>query len=124
MKNQIKERRNAVDIWIYVVRALATIGWVLFIFALIISSYAAPEINYGVLRYHNIEIRKFWLTPLTGYLYIILWLSALSTFICLVIDRYRSRRKSDGSYFNTLLLLIITVVWVSFIFVQISEVKV
>tara|TARA_R110000868_G_scaffold276587_5_gene536275 strand:- start:936 stop:1271 length:336 start_codon:yes stop_codon:yes gene_type:complete len=90
-------------------------------FALIVSYYAAPDSDYGLLRYHNIEIRKFWLTPLTGYLYIVLWLSALCSYFCLILDKYRSRRKSDGKHFNILLLLTITIAWVSFILVQISE---
>lgn len=124
MKILKKERRNAADIWTYVVRTLAIIGWGLFVFALIVSYYAAPEGDYGILRYHNIEIRKFWLTPLTGYLYIVLWLSALSSYFCLILDKYRSRRKSDGTHFNIILLLVITIAWVSFILVQISEANV
>lgn len=118
-----KERRNAADIWTYVVRTLAIIGWGLFAFALVMSYFAAPETDYGYLRYRDIEIRKFWLTPLTGYLYIVLWLSALSSYFCLILDKYRSRRKSDGGHFNILLLLVITIAWVSFILVQISEVN-
>jgi hypothetical protein len=119
-----KERRNAADRWTYIVRALTVIGWGLFVFALIMSYYAAPDTDYGLLRYHNIEIRKFWLTPLTGYLYIILWLSALSSYFCLILDNYRSRRKSDGKSFNMFLLLIITIAWVSFILVKIAEMDV
>jgi hypothetical protein len=119
-----KERRNAADIWTYIVRTLAIIGWGLFAFALIMSYFAAPDVDYGYLRFRDIEIRKFWLTPLTGYLYIVLWLSALSSYFCLILDNYRSRRKSDGTHFNILLLLVITIAWVSFILVQISEAKV
>lgn len=119
-----KERRNAADIWTYIVRTLAIIGWALFAFALIMSYFAAPDVDYGYLRFRDIEIRKFWLTPLTGYLYIVLWLSALSSYFCLILDNYRSRRKSDGTHFNILLLLVITIAWVSFILVQISEAKV
>lgn len=118
-----KERRNRVDIWTYVVRTLAITGWSLFACALIVSYYAAPEVDYGYLRYRNIEIRKFWLTPLTGYLYVILWLSALCSYFCLIFDRYRSRRKNDGKHFNILLLLIITIAWVSYILLQISQMK-
>ncbi len=123
MKIPRDERRSATDIWTYILRFLAIAGWGLFVFAIIVSYYAAPESDYGILRYHNIEIRKFWLTPLTGYLYIVLWLSALSSYFCLIINKYRSRRKSDGKHFNILLLLVVTIAWVSFILVQISEVK-
>ncbi|ARD46094.1 hypothetical protein [Colwellia sp. PAMC 21821] len=124
MKNTRKERRNTADLWTYLLRVLAIVGWGLFVVALIVSYYAAPEADYGILRYHNIEIRKFWLTPLTGYLYIVLWLSALSSYFCLILDKYRSRRKSDSKHFNILLLLVITIAWVSFILVQISEAKI
>ena len=124
MKNTRKERRRAADLWTYLLRILAILGWGLFVFALIVSYYAAPESDYGLLRYHDIEIRKFWLTPLTGYLYIVLWLSALSSYFCLILDKYRSRRKSDSKHFNILLLLAITIAWVSFILVQISESKI
>ena len=120
MKILKKERRSAVDIWTYIVRVLTIIGWGLFVFALIVSYYAAPDSDYGLLRYHNIEIRKFWLTPLTGYLYIVLWLSALCSYFCLILDKYRSRRESDGKHFNILLLLVITIAWISCILVQIS----
>lgn len=116
-----RERRSRVDIWTYLLRILTVLGWSLFIFALIVSYYAAPEHNYGIIRYHNIEIRKFWLTPLTGYLYIVLWLSALSSYFCLIIDKYRSRRKGDSKQFNIILLLIITIAWVSFILMQITK---
>ncbi|MBA6390907.1 hypothetical protein H4J38_08985 [Colwellia sp. BRX10-3] len=124
MKNTRKERRDTADLWTYLLRIFAIVGWGLFVFALIVSYYAAPDSDYGILRYHNIEIRKFWLTPLTGYLYIVLWLSALSSYFCLILDKYRSRRKSDSKHFNILLLLVITIAWVSFILVQISETKI
>ncbi len=124
MKMSRNERRNAADVWTYILRVLAVVGWILFIFALYVSYYAAPESDYGLLRYHDIEIRKFWLAPLTGYLYIILWLSALSSYFCLILDKYRSRRKSDNMHFNHLLLLVVTIAWVSFILVQISETKI
>lgn len=124
MKNKREERRNTADLWTYLLRILAIVGWGLFVFALIVSYYAAPDSDYGILRYHDIEIRKFWLTPLTGYLYIVLWLSALSSYFCLILDKYRSRRKSDSKHFNILLLLVITIAWVSFILIQIAESKI
>ena len=47
-------------------KILVIISWLLFLVALIMSYYAAPDKDYGVLRYYDIEIRQFWLTPLTG----------------------------------------------------------
>jgi hypothetical protein len=68
---RIKGRRKFIDFWFYLARILMLLSWMMFVFALVMSFYAAPEKNYGVLRYYELEIRQFWLTPLTGYLYLI-----------------------------------------------------
>ncbi|MBA6232899.1 MULTISPECIES: hypothetical protein [unclassified Colwellia] len=117
-----KNRRKSADIGVVLTRVLALSGWGLFIFAIVMSYFAAPEQDYGLLRYRDIEIRQFWLTPLTGYLYIVLWISALCSYFCLVLDHYRSRRKQDSKHFNLVLLLTITVAWVVYILVKLNEV--
>ena len=109
------ERRQSEDFWLKTIRISTLIAWGLFTIALIISYYAAPENDYGVLRYHNISIRKFWLTPLTGYLYIMLWLSALFSYISIFVHKYRSRRKTDNKQFNVFLLFIVSIAWVAYI---------
>jgi hypothetical protein len=121
MQEQRTERRRSIDFWVVLARILALGGWALFIFALIMSYYAAPEKEYGLVRFHDIEIRQFWLTPLTGYLYIVLWFSALSSYFCLVLDKYRGRRKSDSKHFNSIMLLTITVAWVVYILIKLTE---
>lgn len=115
-----KDRRKSKDIWTYGARILAILGWTFFIIAMVVSYYAAPEKNYGLLRYHNIEVRQAWVTPLTDYLYIVLWLSALSSYFCLLLDKYRSRRKNDSKHFNALLLLCVSVAWAAYIYMQLS----
>jgi hypothetical protein len=117
-----KNRRRSTDIGVVLTRVLALSGWALFIFAIVMSYFAAPEQDYGLLRYRDIEIRQFWLTPLTGYLYLVLWVSALCSYFCLVLDHYRSRRKQDSKHFNLVLLLTITVAWVVYILVKLNEV--
>jgi len=116
-----KNRRSVQDLWVVLIRILAICGWALFIFAIVMSYFAAPEQDYGYLRFKEIEIRKFWLTPLTGYLYIILWISALCSYFCLVLDHFRSRRKQDSKHFNLILLLTITIAWVMYILVKLNE---
>lgn len=123
MNNIKKERRSAADVWVYLVRILAITSWALFIIAVIVSYYAAPEHDFGFLRYHDIKIRKFWLTPLTGYLYLVLLFSALSSYFCLILDKYRNRRQNDSKHFNILLLMMITIAWVLFILSQIFASK-
>jgi hypothetical protein len=119
----IKNRRSSTDIGVVLTRIFALSGWALFIFAVVMSYYAAPEQDYGLLRFRGIEIRQFWLTPLTGYLYIVLWVSALCSYFCLVLDHYRSRRKRDSKHFNLVLLLTVTVAWVVYILVKLNELQ-
>jgi len=112
---KIKERRKSNDFWYYLARALAILSWLMFIFALGMSFYAAPEKSYGVVRYHDIEIRQFWLTPLTGYLYLVIWSSAAGSYTSMLVERYRSRRKNDNTHYNLYFLLIINLIWLSVI---------
>lgn len=113
------ERRKAADKWFYVTRGLAISAWLLFLFALIMSYYAAPETNYGALRYKGIEIRQFWLTPLTGYLYIVLWFSALHSYLYLLVERFRTKRSNDKKLFSPMLLLAITLTWLVYLLLHI-----
>jgi len=112
------ERRKSEDLWLKLIRIFTIFAWVVFTVALVVSYYAAPETNYGVLRYHNISIRKFWLTPLTGYLYILLWLSAFFSYVSLIVHKFRSRRKSDNKQFNVILLFSISIAWVVYIVIN------
>jgi len=119
MKEAFEERRKSSDIWIKATRILAILGWLVFIIALFVSYYAAPDKDFGVLRYHQITIRKFWLTPLTGYLYILLWLSAFFSYLCIIINKYRTRRATDDKQFNFMLLFLVSIAWVIYIVFQI-----
>ncbi len=110
-----EERRKSVDFWIYLARTLTIVSWLAFLVALNISYFVAPETDFGVLRYHQIEVRKFWLTPLTGYLYIIIWSSAAGSYTAILIDKYRSRRGYDNPYYNLYFLLIVNLIWLSVI---------
>jgi uncharacterized membrane protein len=112
------DRRKSTDFWTYLLSSLTLISWLLFLFALVMSYYAAPDKDYGVLRYYDVEIRQFWLTPLTGYLYIMLWLSALGSYLALMTDKYRSRRRGDNPHFNLWFLLSINLIWLVFILLK------
>ena len=112
------DRRKSPDLWRYTQIALALISWLLFLIALILSYYAAPDHDYGVLRYYGVEIRQFWLTPLTGYLYILLWLSALGSYLALMTDKYRRRRRSDNTNYSLIFLLTVNLTWLVYILVK------
>lgn len=112
---KIKEQRESPDFWFYLAKVLAALCWVLFILALGMSFYAAPEKSYGVLRYRDIEIRQFWLTPLTSYLYLVIWASAASSYASMLVEKYRGRRHNDHTHYNLYFLLIINIIWLSII---------
>ncbi|PKH88175.1 hypothetical protein [Colwellia sp. Bg11-28] len=114
------DRRTATDFWSYAQITLVILSWLLFIVALVMSYYAAPDKDFGVLRYYDIEIRQFWLTPLTGYLYILLWLSALGSYLALMTDKYRSRRRSDAPLGNLIFLLAVNLTWLVYILVKVQ----
>ena len=116
MKEAQFNRRKAPDIWIYISRVLAVVSWCLFIIALVVSFYAAPDDDFGLLRYHGISIRDTWLMPLTNYLLFLLFSSALTSYLCLFLDKFRARRKTDSKHFNLILLLIILIAWTVYIF--------
>jgi hypothetical protein len=109
------ERRKSIDFWFYFARILTICSWLAFIAAIFISYFVAPEKDYGVLRYHQIEVRQFWLTPLTGYLYLLIWSSAAGIYTATLIDKYRSRRKDDNTHYNAYFLLGFNLIWLSVI---------
>lgn len=119
-KNYIN-RRKAPDKWIYLLRIVAVLSWLLFIIAMIVSYYAAPEEDYGLLRYKGIEIRDYWIKPLTNYLYIALWSSALFSIFSLLISSFRSRRAQDSKMFNLVLLVITATAWITYIYTQVEH---
>jgi uncharacterized membrane protein len=115
---QTTKRRKTTDVWSNIQSSLAVTSWLIFLIALVMSYYAAPDKDYGLLRYYNVEIRQFWLTPLTGYLYILLWLSALGSYLALITDKYRSRRRNDNPNYHLILLLAINLFWLVYILVK------
>ena len=117
----MKNRRQAPDKWIHILRFLVILSWAFFIVSLIVSFYAAPEEDYGLLRYKDIEIRDYWLKPLTGYLYITLWSCALISLVCLIITSFRSRRAQDSKMFNLMLLIITVTSWITYVYTQVNS---
>ena len=122
-EKRIKDRRKSVDFWFYLARVMTFASWFLFLFAIVMSFYAAPEKSYGVARYYDLEIRRFWLTPLTGYLYLVIWGSAAGSYAAQLINKYRNRRNSDNPYYHLYILLIMNLIWLSVIVEHVLSVK-
>lgn len=114
-KWQGNERRKGQGFWVVAFQWFSLIGWLLFTAALVISFYAAPEEEYGITRYKGIYIRDYWVSPLTDYLYWLLWATAAFSILTIVLSRVKSRRKTDNKYYNMVLLLIICLAWIFYI---------
>ncbi|QOL24843.1 hypothetical protein LP316_11040 [Thalassotalea sp. LPB0316] len=117
---QGEERRKHTDFWVKTARSLTIIAWLLFIVALIVSHFAAPETDFGIVRYHDLEVRKFWIKPLTNYLYVILWCAALISYVSMIVNRFRARRATDNRSFYVKLLLVIIVAWVIYLLLNVN----
>ncbi|MBL4909827.1 MAG: hypothetical protein JKX78_07380 [Alteromonadaceae bacterium] len=114
------DRRLKNDFWLLTSRILAVGGWLFFIVALVVSFYAAPEVEYGFVRFHGVEIRKVWQPQLTNYLYAILWFNAISSIIAIAINHFRTRRATDvNNNYNLALLLSISIAWGVYIYFDI-----
>lgn len=85
------------------------ISWSLLIVALIVFHYGRPELEYGVLNYFGIEVRRTWLPEY--FLWYIGLLSSCSviSLYSLYINRTRVAHKPHRLRFNTVLLLLVCI---------------
>ena len=77
------ERRKSADKWIYLLRTLAVCSWLLFFVALLIAYNTVPETNAGLHYYLEHQANHAWLLALNNYLYEILEIEELSSFLVL-----------------------------------------
>ena len=102
------ERREGPDLLVRAFKYLAIIAWLLFFAALVVSHYARPEMDSGLVRYLGLDIRDYWRPRLTFWLVYLLWGSALVSVASIVLNRMRLKRRSDHLHFNIILLLLST----------------
>lgn len=100
------ERREGPDFLCRAFKYLAVIAWLLFFAALIVSHYARPEMDSGLVRYLGLDIRDYWRPRLTFWLVYLLWGSVLVSVTSLLLNRMRLKRRGDHLHFNIILLLI------------------
>ncbi|MGJ8692365.1 MAG: hypothetical protein ACSHW0_07775 [Thalassotalea sp.] len=113
------ERRQSADKWIYLLRSLAACSWLLFFVALIITYSTSPEatITMSSILVTNADISAGSQSAgfqLTHYLYEILWSSAFTSYLCLVLAKHRSRRQKDSKHLNVTMLLVATFAWATY----------
>lgn len=103
------ERRKGPDWRIRLLQAVAILAWLSFIAGLMLFHLARPEMNSGIVRYYEIEIRQFWDPAYTGPLLYFVWISCVLSLVSLVANRKLSRRIYDARRYNLILLTVITV---------------
>ncbi|HAW91711.1 MULTISPECIES: hypothetical protein [unclassified Arsukibacterium] len=100
------ERREGPDLLRRAFKYVAIIAWLLFFAALVVSHYARPEMDSGLVRYLGLDIRDYWRPRLTFWLVYLLWGSVVVSMVSLVLNRMRLKRRSDHLHFNIILLLL------------------
>ncbi|GGA69337.1 hypothetical protein GCM10011369_08740 [Neiella marina] len=103
------DRRKGPDWRVRTLRGLAILAWLLFIISLLLFHFARPEMDSGIARYYELEIRQFWDPSYTGPLMYFVWSSCVISLLSLIANRQLSRRAGDTRRYNLILLTVITV---------------
>ncbi|MDP5143392.1 hypothetical protein ORJ00_11610 [Rheinheimera baltica] len=113
------ERRQGPDLLCRAFSILAVLGWLLFIAGMVVAHYASPELDTGLVRYWDIDIRSVWHPRLTAYLQYLLWAAAIVSAISLVLNRARLRRRGDHLHFNIVMLLLGSIGLLLYLYLQV-----
>ncbi|MDN4503288.1 hypothetical protein QX776_12830 [Alteromonadaceae bacterium BrNp21-10] len=103
--HKISERRFGHDIFYRLMVALNVASWSIFIAAMAVFHLARPEMETGVSRYLNIEIRTDWDHSLLSLLFMLLVSCVGLTLAMLIIRSRRARRKTDSMWMNMFILI-------------------
>ncbi|MCH8538014.1 MAG: hypothetical protein LAT66_09620 [Alkalimonas sp.] len=109
------DRRQGPDFIRRLFSWLAILAWLVFIVAIVLVHYARPELDTGLVRYWELDIRQDWHPTLTTWLHYVLWVTAALSGISLVLNRLRARRKGDRLHYNLLLLLLTSIALVLYL---------
>jgi len=101
------ERRTGPDLLQRSFLWLAISCWGLFLVAMLAFHYARPEVEYGMLRYLDMDIRKSWDRQTLPLFLYALWSCCGITLLSILLNFSRNRRQEDYHIFNFVLLLLI-----------------
>ena len=105
--HNLEERRQGQDIFYRLMVALNAVAWVIFLAALTVFHFARPEMETGVSRYFDVDIRNEWDHSLLNLLFMLLVACVGLTLIMLMIRSRRARRKTDSLWGNMFVLIAI-----------------
>ncbi len=108
----VERRQRRQKRWRRLLRWLSICGWLLMAAALGLFHEARPELNFGLLRYHGIEVRGYWRADMTHWLLLVLWVNCALSALAILVNGVRMRRKEDNRYYNLLLLGAVSLVFI------------
>ena len=107
MRSSRIERRQEPDLLQRSFFWLALACWGLFLVAMLAFHYARPEVEYGLLRYWDIDVRTSWKPQMLRVFLYALWSCCGVTLVSVVLNFPRNRRLEDYHIFYFVLLLLI-----------------
>lgn len=105
----VDRRQRKPDLLLRILRITASLGWLAILMLQIVMWQAAPEIEFGLLKYHGIEVRTYWEPSWVKYMPFLLAACTLLSLTALGVTPLRSRRKNDPKRVHLLILLGLTV---------------
>lgn len=115
MLQRERRHRRTSNFWLNSAQIVMFIAWLVSIFMLLAFHFARPELDYGILRYFDIETRDYWLWPATSWFVLLYGLCLLLTLVVVVLNHSRQRRQTDHPAYSVWILwLLMLVLYFSF----------
>ncbi|MAZ66877.1 MAG: hypothetical protein CMF25_07180 [Kangiellaceae bacterium] len=109
MTTSFKDRRKGPDFLTKAIKFASILSWLLFIAALVAFHYARPELETLFTRANEINVRDAWLAE---YLRLMQWSLVISgglSIAAILIQRQRTRRKSDTYSYNVVISMLLAI---------------
>jgi hypothetical protein len=105
-----KDRRKGSDWLIKTMNALTILACTVLFTGFIISHYGRPETSNIIIRFHDIEIRDYWIPHLKQWFVLSLGYSSFISILALFINNFRMKRKSDNFRYSLFFFPIVSII--------------
>ncbi len=105
MQNRRKQPKDALFRFFM---ALVGLCWLCLTLALVSFHYARPEIEFGLLRYFEIDVREHWLHSPKNLLQVALFACCFISLCGIMVGRFRARRRQDPSLVGFKVVLVLS----------------
>lgn len=114
-----RRQRRKPDPWMRLLHICNVSGWVALLGFQCLWWIAQPEMDTGVVRYHQLEVRTAWMHSVLPWMPVALVFCITLSVTALLLTRFRSRRRQDGKNLNLWLLLALIALSTVFYFTQV-----